>query len=195
MYTEHLEHTVNMALWKYCIFKIIVHHHWAAVVPVVGRRPQHAVSKLACLVLPSAISCRSSICPGRLSTAWLVSLVLSWWHAGSIGRLWGGWCALFSQVHFIFSRCWLCRTFIYDYCYLSCVAPGTQWHPQHYLSCVAAGPQWHPPTVVTPWVQSVHCMHNLPSPIKYNGLTDPHCLRQQPAACIYIHIFNKLAVS
>ena len=44
--------------------------------PVVGRRPQHAISKLACLVLSSAISCRSSICPGRLSTAWLVSLVV-----------------------------------------------------------------------------------------------------------------------
>ena len=36
--------------------------------PVVGRRPQHVVSKLLCLVLFSAISCRSSICPGRLST-------------------------------------------------------------------------------------------------------------------------------
>ena len=44
--------------------------------PVVGRRPQHAVSKLPCLVLTSAISWRSSICPGRLSTAWLVSLVV-----------------------------------------------------------------------------------------------------------------------
>ncbi len=43
---------------------------------VVGRRPQHVVSKLPCLVLSSAISCRSSICPGRLSTAWLVSLVV-----------------------------------------------------------------------------------------------------------------------
>ena len=41
--------------------------------PVVGRRPQHIVSKLPCLVLSSAISCRSSICPSRLSTAWLVS--------------------------------------------------------------------------------------------------------------------------
>ena len=40
--------------------------------PVVGRRPQHAVSKLPCLVLSSAISCPSSICLGRLSTAWLV---------------------------------------------------------------------------------------------------------------------------
>ena len=44
--------------------------------PVVGRRPQHAVSKSPCLVLSSAISCRSSICPGRLSTAWLVYLVV-----------------------------------------------------------------------------------------------------------------------
>ena len=41
-----------------------------------GRRPQHAVSKLPCLVLSSVISCRSSICPGRLSPAWLVPLVV-----------------------------------------------------------------------------------------------------------------------
>ena len=40
--------------------------------PVVGR----VVSKLACLVPSSARSCRSSICPGRLSTALLVSLVV-----------------------------------------------------------------------------------------------------------------------
>ena len=39
---------------------------------MVGRRPQHAVSKLPCLVLSSAISCRSSICLGRLSTAGLL---------------------------------------------------------------------------------------------------------------------------
>ena len=43
---------------------------------MVGRRPQHAISKLACLVMSSAISCRSSICPGRLSNAWLGSLVV-----------------------------------------------------------------------------------------------------------------------
>ena len=43
--------------------------------PVVGRRPQHAVSKLPCLVLSSAISCRSSICLGRLFTAWLSPLL------------------------------------------------------------------------------------------------------------------------
>ena len=51
------------------------HHHWAALVPIVGwRRPQHATSKLACLVLSSARSCHSSICPGRLSIISLVSL-------------------------------------------------------------------------------------------------------------------------
>ena len=50
------------------------HRHWAVVVPVIGRRPQHAFSKLACLV--SARSGCSSIRPGRLSTAWLVSLVV-----------------------------------------------------------------------------------------------------------------------
>ena len=33
---------------------------------MVGQRPQHAVSKLACLVLSSARSCRSSIWPDRL---------------------------------------------------------------------------------------------------------------------------------
>ena len=42
--------------------------------PVVGRRPQHAVSKLPCLVLSSAISCRSSICPTRSSVHRLAGL-------------------------------------------------------------------------------------------------------------------------
>ena len=41
-----------------------------------GRRPQHAVSKLACRVLWSARYCRSSICPGCLSTASPVSFVV-----------------------------------------------------------------------------------------------------------------------
>ena len=79
--------------------------------PVVGRRPQHVVSKWPCLVLSSAISCCSSICPGRLSTAWLVSLdvfschmVSKWWRARSIGRLWGGWYALPRTISF-FSQC------------------------------------------------------------------------------------------
>ena len=70
------------------------HHHWAAKSrPVVGRRHQHASSKLPSSVLSSARSCRSSICLGRLSTAWLVSLVVfschmvpKWCHARSIGR-------------------------------------------------------------------------------------------------------------
>ena len=69
--------------------------------PVVGWRPQHATATLACLAVSSVRSCRSSICPGRLSPAWLVSLVVfschvvaKWWHARSIGRLWGGWYAL-----------------------------------------------------------------------------------------------------
>ena len=60
-----------------------------------------AASKLACLALSSARSCRSGICLGRLSTAWLVSLVIfscrmvwRWWHVRSIGRLWRGLCAL-----------------------------------------------------------------------------------------------------
>ena len=81
--------------------------------PVVGRRPQHAVSKLPCLVLSAAISCRSCICLGRLSTAWLVSLIVfschmvsKWWHARSIGRLWGGWYALLRTISF-FLLCWL----------------------------------------------------------------------------------------
>ena len=47
---------------------------------MVGRRPQHAVSKLPCLVLSFAISCRSSIYPGRLSIAWVVSLVFFYCH-------------------------------------------------------------------------------------------------------------------
>ena len=60
------------------------------------------------------------------------------------------------------------------------------------------------PTVVTTWVQipirphnpaaAVHCMHNLPSPIKYNGLT--HTVLSTPAAgSMPIHIFNKVAVA
>ena len=50
--------------------------------PVAGRRPQQAVSKLPSLVLSSAISVRSRICPGRLSTAWLVSIVVFYCHNG-----------------------------------------------------------------------------------------------------------------
>ena len=73
---------VNVEAWcvmclKYRIIILINnHHHHQPLCPVVGRRPQHVVSKLPCLVLSSAILSRSSICPGRLSTAWLVSLVV-----------------------------------------------------------------------------------------------------------------------
>ena len=80
--------------------------------PVVGRRPQHAVSKLPCLVLSSAISCRSSMCPGRLSTAWLVSLVVFSCqrvvHRLSLRRL-----ICPAQDHFIFSHS---VHYIYDVC-------------------------------------------------------------------------------
>ena len=62
--------------------------------PVVGRRPQHAVFILPCLVLSSAISCRSSICPGRLSTACHNGLQVR-----SIGRLWGCWYAMPGPFH------------------------------------------------------------------------------------------------
>ena len=44
--------------------------------PVVEQRRQHAASKLPCIALSSAISCRSSMCPGHFSTAWPVSLVV-----------------------------------------------------------------------------------------------------------------------
>ena len=49
------------------------HQHWAPVVPRGWARPRYAATKLAYLVFPFAISCRSSICPGRISAAWLVS--------------------------------------------------------------------------------------------------------------------------
>ena len=56
------------------IFCVYSHHYFIIIIgqplcPVVGRRPQHAAPKLPCLVLSSAISCCSIICPGRLSTA------------------------------------------------------------------------------------------------------------------------------
>ena len=54
------------------------HHHWAAVVSRGWAKASACRLQmiLPCLVLSSAISCRSSICLGRLSTAWLVSLVV-----------------------------------------------------------------------------------------------------------------------
>ena len=70
---QSLEH---LCMWYYYKILIIIIIIRQPLCPVVGRRPQHAVSKLACLVLSSAISCCSSICPGRFSTAWLISLVV-----------------------------------------------------------------------------------------------------------------------
>ena len=56
---------------------------------------------------------------GRLSTAWLVSLVVvscnmvsRWWHVSSIGRLWGGWYALPRSISF-FSHA---EHYSYDFC-------------------------------------------------------------------------------
>ena len=72
---------------------------------MVGRKPRHAAAELACLVLFFAWSCYSSICPHHLSTAWLVSLVLSYGlqvvtrevHRSSLRRL-----ICPAQDHFIF---------------------------------------------------------------------------------------------
>ena len=79
---------------------------------MVGRRPHHATSKLPRLVLSSARSCRSSICPGSLSTAWLVSLVVfscrmvsKRWHVRSVGLLWGSWFSLPSTILIIMYFC------------------------------------------------------------------------------------------
>ena len=87
--------------------------------PVVGRRPQHAVSKLPCLVLSSAISCRSSICLGRLSTDWLVSLLVFSCHIWSPSGDTRGPSVVFEAVdmpcpgpfHFSYSV-----DYIYDFC-------------------------------------------------------------------------------
>ena len=106
---------------------------------------QHAASKLVYLAQSSAISCRSSICQGRLYTAWLVSFVVfscsmvsTWWHARSFSRLWGGWCAL-SRTTSFFSHCWLWLLLLFSpwprcrpFC--SCL-----WYVEHTsFHCVAA---------------------------------------------------------
>ena len=71
VFAEGLSGAVASGLGKVIIIIIIIRQ---PLCPMVGRRPQHVVSKTPCLVMSSAISCRSSICPGRLSNAWLVSL-------------------------------------------------------------------------------------------------------------------------
>ena len=89
--------------------------------PVVGRRPQHAVSKLPCLVLSSAILCCSSICPRRLATAWLVSLVVFFLSYGLQ--------VMTREVHRLSLRRFICPAqdhfsflsvhYIYDFCPLT----------------------------------------------------------------------------
>ena len=86
---------------------------------MVGRTPQHVVSKLACLVQSSARSCCSRSCPGRLSTAWLVSLVASSCHGlqvatrvvhrSSLRRL-----ICPAQDHFIFLTLLISMTFVFS---------------------------------------------------------------------------------
>ena len=56
-------------------FVITIHHHWAAVVSRGWAQASACHLQLSCLVLFSARSCRSSICPGRLSTTWLVFVI------------------------------------------------------------------------------------------------------------------------
>ena len=52
------------------------HQHWAAVVSRGWAKAAACHLQVACFVPSSARSCRSSICPGRLSIACLVSLVV-----------------------------------------------------------------------------------------------------------------------
>ena len=54
-------------------WKFLEHNNLAA---VVEQRPQRAASMLACLAPSSARSCPSSMCPGRVSTAWQIILFL-----------------------------------------------------------------------------------------------------------------------
>ena len=61
--TQMMDNSVSFeAHWaNKIIISHVVSHKWG--------KPQHAASKLACLALSSARPCRSSICPGHLSTA------------------------------------------------------------------------------------------------------------------------------
>ena len=100
----------QISYWVRLIISIIIIIIEQPCCPVVGQKPRHTVSKLACLALSSARFWRSSFCPGRLSTAWLVSLVIfschmfsKWCHARFNGRL---WYTLPKTISF-FSQCWL----------------------------------------------------------------------------------------
>ena len=85
--------------------------------PVVGRRPLYAVSKLPCLGLSFVISCSSSICPSRLATAWLVSLVTFSCHGLQLLTREGHRSSLRrlicpAQDHFIFLTLFISMTFV-----------------------------------------------------------------------------------
>ena len=58
----------------------IIHHHHSAAVVSRGWANASACRLQVTLVLSSAISCRSSICPGRLLTAWPVPHVVCYCH-------------------------------------------------------------------------------------------------------------------
>ena len=80
--------------------------------------PQHAVSKLTCLVLSSARSCPSSICPGRLHRlaglpcrlflSYCLQVVTREVHRSSLRRL-----ICPAQNHFIFSYS---ADYVYEFC-------------------------------------------------------------------------------
>ena len=73
---------------------------WQPLCPMLGRRPLHASSKLACLALSSARSCPSCICPGRLFTDRLVSVYV--FSRRIISGDTRGPSVVFAQDHFIF---------------------------------------------------------------------------------------------
>ena len=74
-----------MYIQHYSVYVVIIIIIGQPYCPVVGQMPHQAVSKLACIVLYTVRSCSSNICPGRLSTAWLVSLssfLVTWCQSG-----------------------------------------------------------------------------------------------------------------
>ena len=104
-------HVLNAYLHNIYIYH---HHHYAAVVSRGWAKASACRIQitLSCAVLCHIVS-RQYLSMSSLSTAWLVSLVVfschmvsKWWHARSIGRLWGGWYALLRTISF-FSQCWL----------------------------------------------------------------------------------------
>ena len=95
------------------MYQWIVHHHnhhWAAVVSRCWAKASacRLQVSLCCAVLRQIVSLQ--YLPG-LSLRRLAGLpcrmVSKWWHARSISRLWGSWCAHPRTTSF-FSHCWLC---------------------------------------------------------------------------------------